>query len=100
MPMPPQAAPEQAPPQGGGAPSGGVSKLIDGIHSGLSDLMGIFTNTPGIPDDFKQRLDALGQGFSSLISDMGQEGGGEEPQEASGAAPMEAGVNKNVQPAM
>jgi len=108
MAMPPQGAPsdaQQSPdagPPNGGQPSGGVGKLIDSIHSGLSDLMQIFSKTQGIPDQFKQRLDELGQGFTGLIQEMSQSEGEAEqaPQEATSPATMEAGANKNVQPAM
>lgn len=98
-------APEQSPaaegPANGGAPGAGVGKIIESVHSGLSELMQIFVKSPGVPDQFKQKLDALGQGFSSLIQEMSQ-GSSEEASEgeASGAVPMEAGANKNVQPAM
>lgn len=98
------APPAQEQPQDGGAAGGGVGKLIEGINSGLSQLMEIFVKSPGVPDQFKQKLDALGQGFSQLIQEMSQgPEEGEEPAqgkpEASGAVPMEAGANKNVQPA-
>lgn len=97
---PEQSAPAGAPAeQASGGGSQNVGKLIDSIHSGLAELMQVFSKTPDVPDEFKQKLDALGQGFTALIQEMSQ-GPAEQPQEASGQVPMEAGANKNVQQAM
>lgn len=95
---PGQGAPQegQAQDQAQQGQGDGVGKLIDGIHSGLSDLSGIFAKSP-VPDEFKQRLGELVQGFESLIQEMSQ---GPAPQGASNPVPAEAGAGPNVKPAM
>jgi len=77
-PSAPAEAPDERSPEG----------LVDQVGSGLMAL------AQGAPPAIGRKLEALAQAFAGVVDEL-KSG----PSKASGAAPVEAGANEDVQPA-
>ena len=98
MPMVNEPAAEQSQDAGQGAPpqGGGLTQTVADVHSGLLKIMDALQAK--FPED-AQKLQAVIQGYQSVIDSLGQAPGAEGPQEGPATTSPEAGAAK-VQPTM
>lgn len=75
-----------------------IADVISGIHDGLVEFMNIIGESQDVPQEKKQELASIIQGFRALVESLNQPGG-EQPAAQPGNVPMEAGAAK-VQPAL
>lgn len=92
-----QAMQQQA---GGGeesAESGGsVSKMVQDIGQGLSELMKVIDKSPSSTDQDRQNASDVMKSYMNLVEGLGQESGQDAPppeQADQGSVPAEGGLN-------
>lgn len=73
--------------QGGGGPSS--AELIQNVGKGLEQLTQALTQAQGVPDEIKQQMVAVFQGYSAVVQAL-QGGGGQQEQRQSGPVSEQA----------
>lgn len=71
---------EQATEGGGGDPQSQVAQLVGNVSQGLTLLAQIMNKIPGTPDEDKQTMQSLIDGFHGLVQKLASEGGGDASQ--------------------